>query len=288
MLAIYKKELRCFFSSMIAPAVIAFILMFAGLFVSLGSLFSLAASIETSYTNTLFVLLIAVPLLSMRSLAREKSSGTQKLLDSLPVSPVTYIMGKFFAMLTVIAIPLVTVFLYTFVLGMYGKVNYLSSFSATVAFILCAGAMLSIGLFISSMSANEPICAAATFTCLLTVYFLPTIVAMLPRTSLASFLILSVMIIALGILAGYLAASKTVCYIVWLILEGVLIGVLCIFPQLLEGAAANIVSWLSLTERFSSFALYGIFDLSSIAYYLSVTALFLFFTYLSAEKRRIG
>ena len=97
MLAIYKKELRCFFSSMIAPAVIAFILMFAGLFVSLGSLFSLAASIETSYTNTLFVLLIAVPLLSMRSLAREKSSGTQKLLDSLPVSPVTYIIGKFFA-----------------------------------------------------------------------------------------------------------------------------------------------------------------------------------------------
>lgn len=288
MSAIYKKELRCFFSSMIAPAVIVFILLFAGLFVSLGSLFSLASSIETSYTNTLFVLLIAVPVLSMRALARERSHGTQKLLDSLPISSWDCILGKFFAMLTVISIPLVTVFLYTFILGMYGKVNYLSSLAATAAFILCASAMLAIGLFISSMTSSEPICAAVTFTCLLLVYFLPTVVAMLPNTVFASFMILTVLIIALGALAGYLASNKTFCYIVWLVLEGALVAVLCIFSELLEGAAAGIVAWLSLTERFSSFALYGIFDLSSIIYYISITALFLFFTYLSAEKRRIG
>ena len=271
---------------MIAPAVMAFILLFAGIFVSLNSLFSYASSIETSYTNTLFVLLIAVPVLSMNALAREKSIGTVRLLDSLPIRPVQYVLGKFLAMLTIIAIPLVTVFLYTFVLGLYGKVNYLTSASATFAFILCAGAMLSIGLFISSLTESVAVCAAATFTCLLTVYFLPTIVLMFPATSFASFVILSVLVLALGLLAGYITSNKTVCALVWFLLEGTLIALLCFFPQALEGAGANIVSWLSLTKRFSSFALYGVFDLSCVVYYISICSLFLFFTCLSCGKRR--
>ncbi len=288
MKALYKKELRTYFYSMTAPAVIVFILLFGGFFVSLNSLFSLASSIETSYSNTLFVLLVAIPVLSMKGFASEKSSGTQKLVDSLPISSLSYLLSKFFAMLTVVAIPLLVLFLYTFVLGIYGKVNILSSLGATIAFILCSAAMLAVSLFISSLTESVAVCASATFTCLLAVYFLPTAVLMLPDTAISSFLILTVLAALLGLLCGYISRSKLLCSAIWLTLESLLLCLLCFFSETLEGAAERIVSSLSLTERFSSFTLYGIFDISSIVYYITVSALFLAFTYFSLEKRRRG
>lgn len=286
MLAIYKKELRSAFYSLVAPALIAFILLFAGFFVSLNSLFNFASSIETSYSNTLFVLLIAVPVLSMRALAQERGAGTETLLNSLPVRSHLVILGKYFAMITVIAIPLLVTFLYTFVLGLYGEVNYLSSFAATFAFILCGAAMLAIGLFISSMTDSAIVAAVISFACLLVIYFLPTIVLMLPATSFASFIILSVLIVALGLIVGYLTSNKIACGAVIIFLESILIAVFCIDHELLEGAAARIVESLSLTERFSSFSTYGVFDLSSIIYYLSISAVFVFLTCRSVERRR--
>ncbi len=286
MFAIYKKELRSAFYSFVAPALIAFILLFSGFFVSLNSLFNLASSIETSYSNTLFVLLIAVPVLSMRALAQERGTGTQILISSLPIKQSRVILGKYFAMVTIIALPLVLTFFYTFILGLYGNVNYISSFAATVAFILCGAAMLSIGLFISSLTDSAIVAAVITFACLLVIYFLPTIVLMLPATSFASFVIITVLIVAFGLIAGYLTSNRIACGAVIAILESVLIAIFCINDELLEGAAASLVSFLSLTDRFSSFSTYGVFDISSVIYYLSVSAVFVFLSCQSVERKR--
>lgn len=286
MFAVYKKELRSYFCSMIAPALIGFILLFSGIFVSLNSLFSYAASIETSYTSTLFVLLIAVPVLSMRSLAHERSGGTQLLLDSLPLKPISVILGKYFAMLTVIAIPIAVTFLYTFVLSLYGNVNFLTSAAASFAFFLCAAAMLAIGLFISSLTESVIVCAVVTFAVMLAIYFLPSIVLMLPATVMGSFTVITVLVIAAGIVTGYITSSRLVCYGTWALFESVLIGVLCFSSETLEGGAAQLISTLSLTERFETFATYGVFDLSAIVYFITVSALFVFFTLLSMKKRR--
>ena len=286
MLAIYKKELKSAMYSMIAPALIAFILLFSGFFVSLNSLFNFASSIETSYSNTLFVLLIAVPVLSMRAFAGERGSGTYLLLGSLPIKTVDLLIGKYLAMITVISIPLFVTFLYTFILSLYGKVNVLSSAAATLAFILCGAAMLAIALYISCLTDSQIVAAVISFTCLLAIYFLPTIVLMLPATAFASFLIITVLIIAFGLIAGYLTSNRIACGAVILFCESVLIAVFCINHEMLEGAAAKLVSSLSLTDRFSSFSTYGVFDISSVVYYLSVSAVFLFLAHRSLEKRR--
>ena len=109
---------------------------------------------------------------------------------------------------------------------------------------------------------------------------------MLPATVMGSFIIITVLIIALGVITGYITKNKLICFATWSILESVLIAVLCFYSKALEGGGAKLISSLSLTERFESFAVHGVFDLSSIVYFITVSALFTFFTVLSVKKRR--
>jgi len=288
MLSVYKKELRSYLVSFTGPAVMAFILLFSGIFVSMYSFFSLTASIETSYANTLFVLLVAVPVLSMKSLAEERHSKTDLLLSSLPLRVSSVVLGKFFAMLTVISIPLIITFLYTFILSAYGKVNFLSSFCATFAFILCAGAMCSVGLFISSLFDSIAVAATVSFAALLVIYFLPTVVLMIPGTSFGSFAVFSALAIILAICAGFVFSSRVAGYTLFLIIEGALLALLCFFPVILEGSASKVMSLMSFTERFDSFATYGIFDITAVVYFLSVSVFFIFLTVNSLDRRYRG
>ena len=208
MYPVYKKELKSYFSTLTGYAVIAFMLLFSGIFVSVYSLFSFGPSIETSYNNFVMVLIVAVPVLSMRAIADERRSGSYILLNSLPIKPISYILAKFFAMLTVISIPIIITFFYAFILNFYGEVNFVSALSATFALILLAGALLAVGLFISSLFDNAVICAVVITGAMLAIYYLPTVILLLPASALSSFIILSVVSLLLSAAAAAASSSK--------------------------------------------------------------------------------
>jgi len=285
MLSVYKKELKTYFLTYTGYATIALFLFAAGIFVSIFSFFHLSSSIETAYSDILFVLLAIVPMLSFRSLTEEKRNKTDVLLNSLPIKTSSYVLGKYFAELTLIAIPIAVTFLYTVILSFYGKVNFVSALSATFALFLCAAAMLAIGLFISSLFESIALSAAVTFGALFLSYLVPSIVLMIPSGYLASFAVISVFVILLSLAFAYITSSKTAGYLTLLVFEGALVAMLCISPDLLDGAAVRIVDYFSLTERFSPFSEYGIFDLESIVYYVSVSVFFVFLASKSTEWR---
>lgn len=287
MIAVYRKELRSYFTSLTGYMLIAIYLLFAGIFVTVYNFFGGTPSIEVSYADSMIVLLLVIPLLTMRSIAGECHQKTAPLLSSLPITTADYIIGKYLAMLTLLILPIFTVFCYSAILSFYGDIRLLSALLSTVALFLLAAALTAIGLFLSSLTDNMLIAGALTFGVLLTIYFLPTLILLLPATALGSLIVFSIIILLLGFLLFKLTESLNLALIAGLIGEIALFAFFFIDSTLLEGAAADFFSFLSLTERFNLFTLYGIFDLSAIVYFVSVAALFLFFTVLSMEKKRL-
>ncbi len=288
MIAVYRKEMRGYFTTLTGYMLMALYLLFAGIFVTVYNLYDGTPSIEVSYSEIVIILLIIIPLLTMRSIAEERHQKTSLLLSSLPITTADYIIGKYLAMLTLLALPILLVFCYSAVLSFYGEVRLLSAALSTLALFLVASALTAIGLFLSSLTDNSLVAGGLTFGVLLLIYFLPTLILLLPSTALGSLLVFTVLIILLALLLYKLTASLNAALIAGLIAEIALLTLFFIDQRLLEGAAAKFFSFLSLTERFDLFSLYGIFDLSAIVYFVSVATLFLFFTVLSMEKKRVS
>lgn len=288
MIAVYRKEMRGYFTTLTGYMLMALYLLFAGIFVTVYNLYDGTPSIEVSYSEIVIILLIIIPLLTMRSIAEERHQKTSLLLSSLPITTADYIIGKYLAMLTLLALPILLVFCYSAVLSFYGEVRLLSAALSTLALFLVAAALTAIGLFLSSLTDNSLVAGGLTFGVLLLIYFLPTLILLLSSTALGSLLVFTVLIILLALLLCKLTASLNVALIAGLLAEIALLTLFFIDQRLLEGSAAKFFSFLSLTERFDLFSLYGIFDLSAIVYFVSVASLFLFFTVLSMEKKRVS
>lgn len=286
MIAVYKKELRATFSGLMGYALIAFYLLFAGVFVTMNNLYGQNASLESTYSYILFALLMIIPVLTMRSLAEERQGGTYLLLSSLPLRTLDFVLGKYLALLTLLAIPIGLVGTYSVILSFYGTVRPLSALLVTFALFLVAASMTAIGIFISSITSSILMSAVLTLAALLLIYYLPGLVVLLPATALGSFLVFTLLIICIGGLIGCFTKSMNWGLLAAALLEGLLVALLLFAPTVLEGSAATVIGLLSLTDRFEIFSLYGIFDLSAVFYFLSMCFLFIYFTVASVEKRR--
>lgn len=287
MIAVYRKELRSYFTSITGYLMMALYLLFSGIFVTVYNLFGGAPSLEVAYADIVIVLLIIIPLLTMRSIAEERQKKTSLLLSTLPISTADYIIGKYLAMLTLLALPIFFVFGYTAILSFYGEIRLLSAALSTLALFFVAAALTAIGLFLSTLTDNTLIAGGLTFCVLLLIYFLPTLILLLPATAVGSLIVFALLVILLALLIYRLAGLNTA-LIAGFLGETALFAVFFIDSSLLEGAAADFFRLLSLTERIDLFTLYGIFDLSAIIYFISTAALFLFFSILSMEKKRLG
>lgn len=288
MLAVYKREMKSFFDGFTGYISTAFFLLFAGIFVTVTNLFVGVSSIETSYSVTVFVYLIAIPILTMKIMSDEKRSGTFLLLRSLPLRTRDYIFGKYLSLVTMIFIPSVIIFSYTLILSLYGKVNILAALVGTLSLFLCGCALASIGLFISSMTDSPVVAALLCFGAMLLIYFMPTISMLLPTSALGALIVLSVAIIAAAFAIYRLSSSDTLALSCGAVGEIILLFIYFISPERLEGSLAKIFSCLAVTERLESFTASAILDLSSIIYFITVSALFVFFTHEVSEKARLG
>ena len=106
MKAIYKREVQSYFNSMIGWMFTAALTAFIGIYFMAYNLFQGDAYFSTALGATLFVLMVLVPILTMRSMAEERRSRTDQLLLTAPASVTAVVMGKYLAMLTVLACPL--------------------------------------------------------------------------------------------------------------------------------------------------------------------------------------
>lgn len=130
--------------------------------------------------NSAFIFLLLVPILTMKVFAEERKQKTDQLLYSLPLGMTKIVMGKYLALLAVFAVPVVVTMLYPLILTMYGSLSFKAIACTYVGFFLMGAAMLSVGMFVSSLTESQPLAAGITFVLLLLNFLASSLATYLP------------------------------------------------------------------------------------------------------------
>jgi gliding motility-associated transport system permease protein len=189
--AIAQKELKSYFASPIAYIVLGFwAFMYGWFFVTMLNFFvrqSMQMSqfmqgpsavnvnqqlIRPVLQNVTILLLFLMPMVTMRTYAEEKRSGTIELLLTSPLTDFQIIMGKFLGALALWAVMLAVSLIHIGLLFVYGRPEWKPIVTAYVGLLLMGGAFISLGLFISSLTKNQIVAGVVTFMVFLLLWVL--------------------------------------------------------------------------------------------------------------------
>lgn len=246
MFAIYKKEMRSYFTNPIGYIFTGIFLLFSAILCSYTTLLQKSYDTSSYFTLMIYAFVILIPLLTMRLFSEERKMRTEQLLLTAPVTITGMVMGKFTAALTLflgcVGVSCVNLVpLYAIAAAERGNIDHDTTnigpvtgeiVGCLIALILIGAAFIAIGTLISSLCENQ--LAAAVITMAVVVGF-----------------------IGIGIFSSFIDVY----------------------------AIRMVLSWISLTGRFNNFAK-GVFDIGAAIYFASLIFVFLFLTVRVYEKRR--
>ena len=286
MKAIYKRELASYFNSMIGWLFTAVLTVFVGIYFFVYNLFNGYPYFSLSLSYTLFVFMVIIPILTMRSMAEERRSKTDQLLLTAPVSVTGVVMGKYLAMLTVFAVPTAIACLCPLIIALNGSSFLLADYGTILAFFLLGAVEIAVGLLISALTESQLIAAVGTFGLLMVLYLWDGLVSFLPSDASGSLLGLLVVLILVCILLNALSNNWKVTADVLIVGAAAIIGFYIKDSTAFAGLLPDILGRFSLITAFDSFASDHVFDLRGILLYLSLSALLVFLTVQVVQKRR--
>ena len=205
MLAIYKRELKSYFQSMIGYAFIAFLMLFIGIYFTAYNLNSGYPYFSYVLSSTMFIFLVAVPVLTMKCFAEERKSKTDQLLLTAPVSVLDIVLGKYFAMITVFLVPVLLSCVYPLVIKAQGVAYLKADYAAILMYFAIGCVYIAIGMYLSSLTESQIIAVVSTFATLLVLYLWNGVLSFLPSEAIYN--LIGVIVIIL--LVGYLIYETT-------------------------------------------------------------------------------
>ncbi len=179
--AIAGKELRSYFASPMAWVLMGFFAFLFGYFFVTYLQFFVQQSMQAQFGgappamnvnmqmvrpllgNASVIILFLLPMITMRTYAEEKRSGTIELLLTSPITDVEIILGKFLGAVGLYVALLAVTLVYISFLFVYGDPEWLPLVSGYLGLLLLGSCFISLGLFISSTTKNQMVAGAATF-----------------------------------------------------------------------------------------------------------------------------
>lgn len=232
MLAIIKKELGTYFRSPIGYVFCAVYLFFSALYFEVILGYGVSSYFGELYSGMLNIVLLLLPVLTMRMFSEERHRKTDQVLLTSPVSITGIVMGKFLAAFIVYAACVVFTLSYAVVFCIFSPAPWALIFGNVIGALFYGAAFIAMGMFISSMTESQVVAAIITFT-------------------LGSLFIL-----------------------------------IDVIPNLTNNKyIISFINWISFTGRYTPFTL-GLLDFSSLIFFLSVCAVFIFLTVRVIERRR--
>lgn len=231
MSAIFKREMRSYFTSPIG-----YIVLFVYTFVS-GVYFYAIYSNGSSQVNQIFsitymVSLFVIPILTMRLFSEERRQKTDQILLTSPVSLWGIVMGKFMAAFCMFAISNSLLIIYELIVSAYVTPDILVFLCSALGALIFAASIISIGLFISSLTESQMTAAICSLGVSLFIFIIDSI------------------------------------------------------SQIIDSdIVTKVTDWIAFSGRFNTFV-EGVLDYANIAFFLSVTIVFLFLTVRVLEKKR--
>ena len=285
MTAIYKRELKSYLTSMVGYLFIFFVLVLTGIYFSAYQLSAAYPKFETTLSAVTFVFLIGVPILTMRVLAEERKQKTDQLLLTAPVSVGNIVTGKYLALVTVYAIPILVLCTYPLIMSKFGTVDFGTAYTAILGFFLLGCANIAIGVFMSALTESQVIAAVLTFVLLFAFYMMNGISSFFSKTSMSTCVTFGLLILAAAIIVYTMIKNVLISAAVGVIGEVILVIVYLLKSSIFEGGIQKVLDIFNLSGHFDNFT-NNIFDIKGIVYFLSVIAVCLFLTMQSISKRR--
>ena len=285
MTAVFKRELGSYFKGVLGYLLSAFLLVFAGIYCMAYNLSGYYANFEYVLSSIAFIYLIAVPIISMRALAEEKKQKTDQLLYSLPIRLSDVVLGKYLAMLAALALPTAIMALYPLILSQFGTIAYGTAYGALIAFFLLGACLLSIGLFISSVTESQVAAAIITLVTMLLLYFMSSLASFVSTDGSASMIALCVLALIFAVIVYALTKNPIIAMLVAIAGVGGIQVWYRADAAAFSGLFGDMMNAISVFDRFNTFV-DGVFDLTAVVYYLSISAVMLFLTVQVMEKRR--
>lgn len=180
MLAIFKREMRGYFTGTIGYVFLVIFLAVAGVVFSFTTLYSMSADVTTYFAVMLLFSAIILPILTMKSFSEERKTRTEQLLLTSPVSIPSMVIGKFLASYAIFAGALVFSALYFLVLLPYASLKIAVLLGNVIALLLVGAVFIAIGLFISSLTENQLAAAVGTIAVILSFLGIGLIGMLLP------------------------------------------------------------------------------------------------------------
>jgi ABC-2 type transport system permease protein len=174
------KETKALFTSPIAYVLIAVFLLLMGYTFTAYLFISRTATLIQSVFQASILLLLIVPVITMRLFAEERRNGTLELLLSSPVQEIEIVLAKFLASMSVIAVMLVLTLAYPVTLQIFGDPDWGPVYGGYLGLLLLGGALVAIGLAISALTANQIVAATVALGVFLLMWMLDSLGSLLP------------------------------------------------------------------------------------------------------------
>ena len=160
--AVFKREFKSFFTSPVGYILLAVMTCASGYFFFLFNIYSMSADLSHVFSNLFTVVLLILPILTMRLFSEEKRQRTDQALLTSPASLTGILMGKFLAALLMYVLSLVILLVFAVVIAFQVTPSWSVIIGNFLGLILLGGLVISIGLLISSLTESQLIAAIVT------------------------------------------------------------------------------------------------------------------------------
>ena len=229
MKAIFKKEMNIYSNTVIGTVFISVFMIAATIYFYMYNIASESSSMLYLFQDMDVIMLVLIPLLTMRLMSEEKKNKTDQLLLTAPVSVPEIILGKYFAAVAIFGAALLITLIFPAAIVIFGKPAVGILVGSYIGFFLKGCVYIAIGLFISSLTENQIVSALLMFLVMVLFFIMDTLASVFP-------------------------------------------------------AIDPVISFISVNARVTEFYL-GSFNFEHIIYYLSMIALFLFYSVKMVERR---
>lgn len=285
MIAVLKHELRSAFNSLTVYLFCAALLCIVGVGAMIYNIQASVANFEYALNYISIILVVIIPVLTMRSFAEERKQKTDQLLYSLPLTTWQIVGGKYLSLLAMFFLPMAIIAVYSLIFAQYGEVYLPGAYGSIFAFFVMGAALIAVGMFISSLTDNQGFAAGIAIVLFLFNYFSVSLAEQVSSTSLGSAVALCVLAALVGVIVKVLTKNNAIAFGVGGGLIVIVLGCYYFLGDRFENLLPKLMQKLSLFDRFTTFV-NGVFDLTALVFYASVIALGLFLSVQSLEKRR--
>jgi ABC-2 type transport system permease protein len=173
MWAVIKKEFKSYFYSPIGYVFIGLFLIMFSIFFYTDVFTYQSTNFEYIFYSGATILTFIVPILTMRTIAEERKTGTEQLLLTSPLSITKIVLGKFIAATLIVVITLLCTFMYFGILCFFGTPHLTTALVTMLGFLLLAISYISFGILASSITENQIIAGVITVGFFILTWFLP-------------------------------------------------------------------------------------------------------------------